>query len=897
MDNNWHLKSESEIFKLLQSGDNGLSSREAETRLEKYGENKLREIKADGLAVIFWRQFQSPLIYVLLAAALIVFLMSEIIDGLIIVFILFFNAAVGAVQEGKAQNTLLALKKFVQTKAVVLRDGKEMIIPDSEIAPGDIIILQEGEKVPADARVILSRSLNIDESMLTGESVPAHKIDKPMEMNDPSTQDRKNMVFKGTYVLSGGGKAVVTETGLNTAIGKISKKIQIMDSETPFKANVKYLTRLIVLSVSAISVLLFAFGIFSGASVSEMFRTIVSLSVSIIPEGLPIVMTLVLASGVWRMSKQNVLVKKLQAVEALGQAEIIAVDKTGTITNNEMVAQKIYLDGKMFEISGSGYEPKGEIRLGGKVVCPANHPELLFAGKIAAFCASARVMFDENSKQWSVAGDPTEAAMGVFARKSGINKDLIENESPFIFDSPFDYNLKYRAVARVFDGRKFLAAAGAPEEILKLCAKRWSHGKIFALSGKEKEELESVFLNMSRSGVRVVALAGNFETKNVFEKEKINNLAFVGFLGMRDSLRPEAADSIKKIVSSGIKVVMITGDHKNTAASIAEEAGICGKDGVVLTGREIDEMSDEELKEKISGISVFARVSPEHKLRIAQAYKSRGQIIAMTGDGVNDAPCLVAADLGISMGRIGTEVAKEASDIVLLDDNLANIVDAIEEGKSIYKTIKKVILYLFSTSAGEVLVIAGALAAGLPLPIFPAQIIWLNFVTDSFLDVALAMEPKEKGLMNGKFERPKKWIVDGLMARRMFFMAVPMAVASVWLFMVYLKSDAVKAWTISLTALAAFQWFNAWNCRSEEKSLFQTNFLSNKFLVAATLIVVCLQFFAVYNPAMQSILRTVPLALHDWIIVVSAASSIVVFEEIRKFFYRNKRNKSLNIIL
>lgn len=891
MENNWHAKLESEILKQLQSDSNGLSLEAAADRLKKYGENRLLEIKVDSLAVIFFRQFQSPLIYVLFIAALIIFFMAEIVDGSIILAILIFNAAVGAIQEGKAQNTLKALKKFVETKAVVLRQGQEMIIPDSEVVPGDIIILQEGEKIAADARVISSHNLNIDESMLTGESEPVHKIEEVIKKNNLLVQERKNMVFKGTYILSGNGKAIVVGTGLNTVIGKIAKEIQVIDTEMPFKTNIRYLTRLIVMAVSGISLLLFLSGVASGKLATDMFMTVVSLIVSIIPEGLPIVMTLVLATGVWRMSKQNVLIKKLQAVEALGQAKIIAVDKTGTITNNEMVVQKVYLAGKMFEVGGSGYEPKGEIRFEEKAICLPNHPELTLAGRIAIFCANARIMFDENSKQWNVSGDPTEAAMNIFWQKLGFNKDQLENESPLIVDLPFDYKLKYHATVHLLDGKKFLAVAGAPEEILKLCRKNWRGGRDFPLTDKEKENLESIFLDMSKNGLRVVALAGNFEAGDILKAEEINNLTFVGFLGMKDSLRPEVAEAVKKIISANIRVVMITGDHKNTALAIAKEANIYRADDTVLTGQEIDELSDKSLQEKIFACSVFARVAPDHKLRIIQAYKARGEIIAMTGDGVNDAPSLSAADLGIAMGRIGTEVAKEASDIVLLDDNLANITYAVEEGRNIYKTIKKVILYLFSTSAGEALTIAGALAVSLPLPLLPAQIIWLNFVTDGFLDVALAMEPKEKGLAERKFARPKKWLVDGLMAQRMFLMAMPMAIGTLWLFRQYFEADITKAWTVSLTTLAVFQWFNAWNCRSEEKSLFKMNFLTNKFLVGATLVVVCLQLLVVYNPIMQKIMRTVPLDLSDWLIIIPVAASIIVVEEIRKFFYRRKLNK------
>ncbi|MDP3784590.1 MAG: HAD-IC family P-type ATPase, partial [bacterium] len=823
---------------------------------------------------------------ILLAASAVVFLMGETIDGSIILAVLLFNAVVGTIQEGKAQNTLLALKKFVETRATVLREGKELIVPDSEVAPGDIIILQEGEKVPADARIIAAANLKIDEAALTGESEPVHKITDILEGADLATAEQKNMVFKGTHILAGNGRAIVVATGMFTVIGKISKEIAAIDTEIPLKANIRHLSRLIIITVASISVLLFLLGTVSGKSAPEMFATVVSLSVSIIPEGLPIVMTLVLATGVLRMSKRNALVKKLQAVEALGQARIIAVDKTGTITKNEMVIQKVYLDGKFFEVGGIGYEPKGEIRLNGNMIDAANYPELLFAGKIAAFCANARVMFSEEEKIWRVAGDPTEAAMLVLAQKLGFYKDDLERESPLVGEIPFDYKLRYHATVHRLDGQKFLAVVGAPEVILSL-----SH-----VSTEEKQELESVFLSMSQEGLRVIALAQTSEAlashslrrsgPETLTPEGIKSLTFVGFFGMKDALRPEVRDAMQKAASAGIRVVMITGDHKVMAQAIAKEAGIYQDSDTILTGQDIDAFSDAELYEKLAKTSVFARVTPEHKLRIIKAYKARGEVVAMTGDGVNDAPSLVAADLGVAMGKIGTEVAKEASDIVLLDDNFGSIVSAVEEGRSIYKTIKKVILYLFSTSWGEALTITAALLLGYPLPLLPAQIIWLNFVTDGFLDVALAMEPKEEGLLRGNFERPKKYLVDKLMTQRIFIMAVPMMIGTLFLFKGYFENDLAKAWTISLTTLAVFQWFNAWNCRHESKSIFQMNPFSNKFLVGATLTIIFLQLLVVYNPFMQKLLRTAPLELSEWLLIIPIAASIVLVEEIRKFFYR-----------
>lgn len=888
MQNHWSTKTINEVFEAFHSGELGLNKEEATRRFQEYGPNKLPEGKTDSLPVIFFRQFRSPLIYILIAASAIVFAMGETIDGSIIFAVLFFNAVVGTIQEGRAQNTLLALKKFVETSATVLRDGKELIISDSEVVPGDILILVEGDKIPADARIIISHNLKIDEASLTGESEPVHKTADILNKPGFSIAEQKNMVFKGTHIVAGSGKAIVVATGLNTVVGKIAKEIAAIDTEIPLKVNIRYLSRLIIIAVASISISLFFLGIFLGKSFKEMFTTAVSLSVSIIPEGLPIVMTLVLATGVWRMSKRNALVKKLQAVEALGQVRVIAVDKTGTITKNELVIQRVYADGKFFSVAGIGYEPKGDIRLGEKIIDPLNHPELLFIAKIAAFCANAHAAYDPENKKWRVFGDPTEAALAVFAEKIGFRKDDLERESPKIAEIPFDYKTKYHATTHSVDGRTLLTVVGAPEIILGLSLKKYDKGSFRELSKKDKETLESIFMGMSQEGLRVLALAVKENVPQTITRKDIHGLAFVGFVGMKDALRSEAKDAVERAISAGVRVVMITGDHKLTAQSIAKEAGIYHEGDEVLTGQDIDVISDDELSQKLNKVSVFARVTPEHKLRIIAAYRKRGEVVAMTGDGVNDALSLVAADIGVAMGKIGTEVAKEASDIILLDDNFGSIISAIEEGRSIYKTIKKVILYLFSTSVGEILTIAGALFLGYPLPILAAQIIWLNFVTDGFLDVALAMEPKEEGLLRGNFERPKKYLVDRLMVQRMFFMAVPMMIGTLFLFKRYFEVDMLKAWTISLTTLAVFQWFNAWNCRHESKSIFKMNPFSNKFLVGAMLIIIFLQLLVIYNPFMQKLMRTTKLSLAEWIMIISVAASIVLVEELRKFFYRKK---------
>lgn len=876
------------VLEQFASSERGLDAQEAKRRLQEYGPNKLPAGKIDSLALIFLRQFQSPLIYILFIASLIVFVIGEVTDGSIILFVLLFNAVVGTLQEGKAQNTLLALKKLIRADSAVLRDGKEVLLPDEEIVPGDILVLQTGEMIAADARIITAKNLKVDEAILTGESEPVHKAPEILARKKKSALNPSNMVFQGTYVATGNGKAVVVATGTETAIGKIAKKITTIDTEIPLKVNIRYLSRLIILAVAGIVTSLFFLGIALGKSAREMFTTVVSLSVSIIPEGLPIVITLVLATGVWRMSKRNALVKRLQAVEALGQARIIAIDKTGTITKNEMVIQRVHIEDKLFEVTGTGYDPKGEVRIEGSIVDPPNHPELLLAGKIAAFCADSRVVHDEKTNQWRIVGDPTEAAMLVFGEKMGFHKGDLEQESPETDEIPFDYKLKYHATVHKVGGKRFLTVVGTPEVILNLSSRIWQKGEARSLFKEKKEELEKTFIRLSGEGFRVLAFAISHDVPENITPEKIRRLTFAGFFGMKDALRPEVKEAIEKAKSAGIRVIMITGDHKITAQVIGKEAGIYREGNEVLIGEEVDKLSDAELALRLPKISIFARVTPDHKLRIINAYRARGEIIAMTGDGVNDAPSLVAADLGIAMGKIGTEVAKEASDIVLLDDNFASVVSAIEEGRNIYKTIKKVVLYLFSTSAGEVLTISGALFLGYPLPLLAAQIIWLNLVTDGFLDVALAMEPREKGLLQGNFERPKKYLIDRLMGKRIIIMAIPMAIGTLFLFEGYFEADITKAWTISLTTLAVFQWFNAWNCRSEEKSIFQMNPFSNRFLVGATVIVVLLQLLAVYNPLMQKILHTTSLELREWLLIIAVAASIILIEEIRKNFYRRR---------
>lgn len=883
---NYYNRGLNDIYQELRTSEHGLKESEARSRLLKYGLNKLPEVKADNLAIIFLCQFQSPLIFILLLATIVVFLIGESIDGFVILFVLFFNAVVGTIQEGKAQNIFAALKNFTKTNAAVIRDGKEYIVSNEEIVPGDVIILREGEKVPADARVLSSESLQTDESALTGESNPKFKLAETIKKFNVPISEQKNILFKGTNVVSGSGKAIVVAIGSDTIIGGIAKKISKVDEELPLKKNIRRLSRFIIAVVFLIGIVLFGIGTAFGHAIKEVFTTIVAISVSIIPEGLPIVVTLVLATGVWRMGKRNVLIKRLQAVEALGQTSIIAVDKTGTLTKNELSVKEIYIDGKSFLVKGIGYESKGEFELDGKIIEPLNHSELLIVGKIGALCSNAHLAFDSNLGVWKISGDPTEAATLVLAEKIGFHKSELKEELIKVEERPFDYKLKYHTTLYKEKGGHLLLAVGAPEEILGVSDRIWNQSETKILAGNEKERLKDIFIKMSGRGLRVVALGiKNLENESKIP-EKLKSLDFVGFLGIEDSLRVEVEEAVNKVKSAGIKLVMITGDHKVTARAIAKESGIYEKGDLILEGAEIDKMSERDLAEQLDKASVFARVTPLHKLKIINAYKLVGETVAMTGDGVNDALSLTSADVGVAMGKIGTEVAKEASDIILLDDNFGSIVSGIEEGRNIYHTIKRVISYLFSTSLGEVLTIIGAILLGFPLPILAAQILWLNLVTDGFLDMALAMEPKGNNLLEKKFNRKKSGFVDKLMVLRMFTMAFPMAIGVLLLFGQNYETDLYKAWTISLTTLAVFQWFNAWNCRSQINSIFTSNPFSNKFLFGATGIVIGLQLLAVYNPFFQKVLRTVPLDWKDWLLIIAVAFSIIAVEEFRKVIFR-----------
>ena len=888
----WHALSIEECLGKLSSSLKGLTSNEAVRRLKTYGPNALPLKPPTRQTVLFLRQFQSPLIYILLLASVIVFFLGGISDSIAILAVLFINACIGLFQEGKAENTLAALQKFTKTDATVLRDDGEVVLGDREIVPGDIIILREGDKIPADARLLEEKMLKVDEAALTGESEPVTKTTEKLPAHVLPTADEKNMIFKGSLVMTGMARAIVVSTGVSTVIGALSKKIADIDTDVPIKKNIIILSRFIGIGVIVASLVVFLIGLFYGNSAHDMFFTAVTVAVSLIPEGLPIVITLVLATGVFRMAKQNALVKKLGAVEALGQATVIAVDKTGTITKNELMVEEVYAAGKHFSVLGSGYEPRGDILFSDNKVDPANHPELLFAAKMAVFSSNARVTFKEDEGVWRVIGDPTEAAMKVFGEKIGFLKDDIEREEPQITELPFDSKVKYHTTLHSVDKKKLLTVVGAPEAVLSLCEFLEKDGKIQKITDEERKDIELVIHEMSHKSLRVLVCGTVLNYKGNFGTDPIGGLTFTSIYGLRDVLREGVCESIEEARNLGLRVIMITGDHKNTAEAIAREAGIFHEGDHVLTDEDLLNMNDTELLLRLPKTSVFARITPEHKFKIIELFRKRGDVIAMTGDGVNDALSLAAADLGIAMGKGGTEVSKEAADIVLLDDNFRSIVAAIEEGRNMYRAIKKVIVYLFSTGLGELFTIIGAMLLLLPLPFVPTQILWLNLVTDGFLVVALGLEPMEKsGMNNGSVHAKNKFFFDRRTILRTFIMGIVMSFGSVMIFYSFSSIDPLKASTIALTTLAMFQWWNAWNVRSESSSVLSRGLASNKYLIIATFFVIILQLFAIYNPIMQKILATVSLSFYDLFLAFSISLSLVLVEEFRKLLYRRHADR------
>ncbi|MBI5061831.1 MAG: cation-translocating P-type ATPase [Candidatus Aenigmarchaeota archaeon] len=889
-----YLMKTSEVLDSLGTKMSGLPSSEAQERLKRYGFNEIEEKKRKSALRMLLDQFANVLIIILIIATIVSAMLGEIIDAAVILIIVVLNAALGFYQERKAEHALNALKKMAAPKAEVMRNGSAVVVPSREIVPGDILRLKVGDRVPADCRIIEQMNLKADESMLTGESLPIEKISDVLSTKteqDVPIAERRNMLFSGTNIVYGHCTAVVISTADQTEFGKIAKMLEVAEEETPLQKRLSVLGRQLGIIILIIAVMVFAAGFLRGESLILMFLTAVALAVAAIPEGLPAVITITLAIGLQRMAKRNAIMRRLAAVETLGSTTVICSDKTGTLTVNEMTVRKLWVDNRAIDVTGEGYAEQGLFVENGKAITADEGLHLLLG--TGMLCNDA-VMQDEGK----YLGDPTEIALLVSAKKAGM-QDAREKYKR-IGEIPFDSNRKMMSVACMVGDRKIIYTKGAVEEVLSRCNSIYTKGGIRSLSQEEKRKILDVNRKFANNALRVLALS----CKKISPKDKIseNDMMFIGLQCMIDPPRPEVKEAVALCKKAGIKVVMITGDHKDTAIAVGRELGIIEADSssgrFVVTGVELDSITKTEFQKVVEEISIYARVSPEHKVRITDALKLNNHVVAMTGDGVNDAPALKRSDIGIAMGITGTDVTKEASDMVLADDNFSSIVSAVEEGRVIYDNIKKAVHYLLSCNVGEVAVIFTSILINLPLPILPIQILWMNLLSDGPPTLALAVEPKDSGIMERKPRNPKEKILGRQSFSIIILGAIIMAIGTMSVFYYSLVSRGwqygmplhvegqlpeyyLYALTMSFTTLIMFQKFLAISFRSEQP-IHKVGIFSNKKMILALVLTFSLQLAIIYIPYFNPIFKTVPLSLADWALIIGISITATIAYEIQK---------------
>jgi Ca2+-transporting ATPase len=868
----------------------GLDGDVAAQRVVEFGPNRLEEVGR----ISPWRQFASQftefIVLVLIGAAFVSALLQEWLDAVAILVIVVLNAILGFVQQYQAERALEALKKMAAPLARVIRGGEISNIRAEDVVPGDILALEMGDLVPADARLVEDHLLRVDEASLTGESVPVKKEARAVLDRSAPLGDRRNMVYSSTVVTYGKGKAVVTDTGMRTELGRIAHLVQTVGAEqTPLQERLEKVGRLLVYGCLIIVVVVFGLGLWRGVPLVEMFLTAVSLAVAAIPEGLPAVVTIALALGVRRMVQRNALIRKLPSVETLGSATVICTDKTGTLTQSAMTVRKIGFLDRVIDVTGEGYVPQGEFRLDGQPLSLEDH-DLQLALKIGVLANNATLKQDgSNGSDWSIIGDPTEGALLAAAAKADLWRGELEGEYSLLAELPFDSNRK--RMSTVWRGPTGAVAAyvkGAPDVVLGLCTHIQRGGQLRQMSAQDREHLLHLNSRFANEAMRLLAVAYRCLPDGLGEpsvEEVEQDLVFAGLIAMKDPPRPEAREAIATARRAGIDVVMITGDHKSTAVAIAEELDLCREDDLAFTGSELDQISDEELTEVVDQVRVYARVSPEHKLRIVRAWEGQGHIVAMTGDGVNDAPALKEADIGIAMGITGTDVSKEASDMVLMDDNFASIVAAVAEGRAIFDNIRRFIHFLLSCNIGELLAMFLASLLGMPLPLLPIQILWVNLATDSLPALALGVEPAEPGGMERPPRPPSEGVITRGMARMMALQGLIIGLLTLGAFAIeyYVLGGSVERARVMAFSTTIFaQNVHAFNVRSNRYSVFELGIFSNPWLVVAFCTVILSELAIIYLPIFQPVFKTMPLTLSDWGIVVGLGLMPLVIVELIK---------------
>lgn len=904
----WHQLNRHELTDTLNSSeDRGLKEELIKERLTQNGLNELAEAEKISPIHLFLNQFKDFMVLILMGATLISGLLGEYLDAITILAIIIINAVLGFIQEFRAERSLLALKKLSAPMAKVIREGRQLHIPAKELVVGDVVLLESGDRVPADIRFLEANNCYIEESALTGESIPVSKHESILMDEDLPLGDQRNIGFMGTLVTRGTARGIVIRTGMATEMGKIANLIQSTEEmQTPLQHRLEQLGKILIAVAVALTVMVVVAGILHGQPTYGMFLAGVSLAVAAIPEGLPAIVTVALALGVQRMIRRKAIVRKLPSVETLGCASVICSDKTGTLTQNKMTVTNIWLSDRAMTVTGDGYNPTGKLYENGSEIDIRHDNSMKRLLQISALCNNATLLRQEQTQrkgknqieqdEWVLNGDPTEGALTVLATKLGSPAKMLAGLYTRIKEFPFDSERKLMSVVLSHQGGRLIAAKGAPDVLLEQCSHILWQGKVISLTPALRRKCSAAYDTMAQSALRVLGMAyrdvsSHDRADQVEQAEK--NLIFVGLTGMIDPPRAEVKDAIATCRAAGIKTVMITGDHQLTAEAIAGSLGIIPRGGESISGRELELLTDEELDQRVENIYVYARVSPEHKLRIVRSLQRKDHVVAMTGDGVNDAPAIKAADIGIAMGINGTDVSKEASSLILSDDNFSTIVAAIEEGRGIYENIRKFIRYLLASNVGEILVMFLAMMAGLPLPLVPIQILWVNLVTDGLPAMALGVDQAENDLMKHKPRKAKENIFARRLGWKIISRGILIGVCTLGAFWLTLQEgDLVRAQTVAFATLVMAQLIHVFDCRST-RSIFHRNLLQNKYLVLAVLSSLVLMLAVMYIEPLQPVFNTVSIGLRDWCLVIVAAAIPTVFFGIGSVWSgrQNSKNK------
>jgi P-type Ca2+ transporter type 2C len=876
-----------DVFRALRTSPKGLTKSEAEQRLQQYGSNELKKEKKGGVFFLFLSQFKNALIIMLILAGVLSLVMGEKLEGIAIFSIVLLNAILGFVQEYRAEKAIEALEKISAPTAKVIRDGELTKIPAKHLVPGDVVVLEAGDIVPADSRLFEVSHMQVDEASLTGESVPSAKVITPFKLGT-SVVDQENMAFMNTVVTYGKGKCVVTGTGMKTELGKIAESIQEEDVETPLQKKFAQMAKQIGAIALVLIAAVFIAGTLQGSlSFAKMLVFAVALTVSTVPNSLPIIVTVSLSMGTKRLAKKNMLIKKLPAAESLGAATIICSDKTGTITKNQMTITHMYANGQVVEVSGTGYQPEGNFSIDHKQINPK---QVNLPLRIGYLCNNAKLQHHEG--RYSIIGDPTEGSLVVLGKKGHLDDARLHHDYILVEELPFDSDRKRMTV--IFDntlnGKREAYIKGAPDLLLDQCTQIYERGKVRALTPADKTKILNMNTQFAEQALRVLALAyREVPHEKEYDHETVEkDLIFVGLVGMIDPPRDEVKNAVEQCTRAGIRVMIITGDHAVTTKAVAQQIGLFQKGDVILEGQQVEHMSDAQLSEKINSVRIIARALPIQKSRVVDALKKKGHVVAMTGDGVNDAPALKKADIGIAMGITGTDVAKEVSKATLVDDNFATIVNAIAEGRNIYNKMIQSAKYLLSCNAGEITAVFMAIMLKFPLPLLPLQILLMNLLTDDFPALGLGFESSDPNIMNRPPRDPQAKPITRRILFSIVFFGLIMGLGTLYMFMQYQDSLA-KAQTVAFTTLVMFQMFAVMSSRSLDPSLKKLNPFSNLWLLGAVCLSISIHIAVLYWPPLQNIFGTVALTGNEWLKIVGIASIGFVLMEASKFFTGWKR--------